>query len=565
MPTETRSGRGVVGVLVALCVSIVGSCRPTGEETGARVETSASRVAPWFEEVGETIGVDFVHIRATRERHWFPEIMSGGGAWLDYDNDGDLDLYLVQGGEIDPRADVKPINRLYRNEGQTQFVDVTPTAGVGDDGYGMGVAVGDFDGDGNLDLYVTNLGHNVLFRNRGDGSFSHEAQAGVGDEGWGTSAAFLDFDRDGDLDLYVVNYVNWSPEIEVDCFGIGGARDYCHPNRYVAPAADTLFRNNGDRSFTDVSEVAGIRAAFGNGLGVAVTDFDLDGRTDILVANDSMPNQLWINQGGGRFVDQAVERGCAVNLSGAAEAGMGIALADVDGDGRSDFLLTHLRRETNTLYVNNNGLCDDETAIFGLAAPSISKTGFGTGLADFDLDGRLDLWVSNGRVTRGTPLDPDDPFAEPNQLFRGVAPNRFEELDAESSGVGLLIENSRATAFGDYDSDGGVDVLVVNNGGRARVFRNRLGSKGSWVQLRLQPRPQSTVMGTRVRTQAGGSARWGEWTPSYSYCASNDPNIHFGLGEAEELDEVYIDWSGGREQTFRKLPARRVLVFPQTG
>jgi hypothetical protein len=351
-------------------------------------------------------------------------------------------------------------------------------------------------------------------------------------------------------------------ETEVECFGTGGTRDYCHPISYVAPAADTLFRNNGDGTFTDVSDAAGIRAAFGNGLGVAATDFDGDGRVDIFVANDGMPNQLWINQGGGRFVDEAVLRGCAVNLAGAAEAGMGVALADVDRDGRLDLFLTHLRRETNTLYLNRDGYCDDVSAEYGLAAPSISMTGFGTGFADFDNDGMLDLWVSNGRVTRGANLlNPDDPFAEPNQLYKGKAPVGFEQIEPEASGVASPIENSRASAFGDYDLDGDVDVLVVNNGGPVRIFRNLVGAGGSWSRFRLLTPSGGAAAGVRVKVVAAGSTAWGHSTSAYSYCASNDPTLHVGLGAAERLDEVHVFWPDTGEQVFRDLPARKTFLF----
>ncbi len=517
---------------------------------------------PRFEEVAGALGIEFEHARALEERFWFPEIMSGGAAWLDYDGDGDLDLYLVQGGELRPGRGGGPTNRLYRNDGAGGFVDVTAAARVGDAGYGMGAAVGDADGDGAADLYVTNVGANVLFLNNRDGTF-HRAAAGVEDEGWGTSAAFVDFDRDGDLDLFVANYVAWSPANEVECFS-GGARDYCHPNRYNAPQPDRLFRNrgvgaDGRVTFDDASEEAGISRSFGNGLGVAPLDFDQDGWPDLYVANDGMPNQLWINRGGGRFENRAVEAGCAVDMSGAAEAGMGVAVGDVDGDGRADLLLTHLRQETNTLYLNRGGFCEDATARHGLAAPSINRTGFGTALADFDHDGRLDLLVANGRVgVAETPLVAGDPFAEPNQLFRGAEGGRFREMPATA--LGSLVENSRAAAFGDFDGDGGLDVAVVNNSGPARLLRNAVPPNGSWVRLRLRNRSGSDALGARVRVEAGGQMQWRRIESAYSYCSANEAVAHFGLGEGAEVNAA-VTWPDGRVRRLRGLPTAKTLVL----
>ncbi len=524
----------------------------------AAIAPAAAAAGPSFEDVSGALGIDFVHVRAAEARFWFPEIMSGGAAWLDYDSDGDLDLYLVQGGELGGGGREGPGNRLYRNDGGRAFIDVTERAGVGDTGYGMGAAVGDADGDGAVDLYVTNVGANVLFLNNRDGTF-RRAEAGAEDEGWGTSAAFVDVDRDGDLDLFVVNYVAWSPANEIECFS-GGVRDYCHPNRYQAPQADRLFRNRGDGNFDDVSAAAGISRAFGNGLGVAPLDFDQDGLPDLYVANDGMPNQLWINQGGGRFVDRAVETGCAVSMTGTAEAGMGVAVGDVDSDGRDDLLLTHLRQETNTLYLNRGGFCEDATARLGLAAPSINRTGFGAGLADFDHDGHLDLFVANGRVgVAQAPLVEGDPFAEPNQLFRGEGGGRFREMPPAAAGS--LIENSRAAAFGDYDGDGDLDVAIVNNGGRARLLRNASSSGGSsgnsWVRFRLVDRSGADALGARVVIEAGGRSQQRRVESAYSYCAGNEAVAHFGLGEATAVDSVRVTWPDGGELRLRRLPAGR--------
>ncbi|MCH7813895.1 MAG: VCBS repeat-containing protein, partial [Planctomycetes bacterium] len=320
----------------------------TGRVTTQRATTV------WFEEVAEQSGLTFRHVRTPVVRYWLPEIMSGGAGLFDYDNDGDMDLYLVQAGDLDPTATDKPGNRLYRNRGDGTFDDVTAAAGVADTGYGDGCACGDYDGDGDVDLYVTNVGPNALYRNNGDGTFTDvTAAAGVGDPGWGCSAAFFDYDADGDLDLMVVNYVIWSIQAEIKCAIITGEQDYCSPSNYNAPAPDTLYRNEGDGTFVEVSEAAGLRAAYGNGLGICCGDYNLDGRLDIYVANDASPNQLWHNTGRGGFRDDALLAGCSVNANGTTEAGMGVAGVDLDNDGDLDLFMTHLRNETHTLYLNH--------------------------------------------------------------------------------------------------------------------------------------------------------------------------------------------------------------------
>jgi hypothetical protein len=506
----------------------------------------------WFEEVAARAGLDFVHQRGPTTRYDFPEIIGGGAAWLDYDDDGWLDLYLVQSGDLRSETPDALDNRLYRNVGDGSFRDVTDSAGVGDTGYGMGCAVGDYDGDGHVDLYVTNYGPNVLYRNNGDGTFTDvTAESGTGDSSWGTSAAFQDFDRDGDLDLFVANYVAWSPEIDLRCTSGTGDRDYCKPTNYNQPAPDVLYRNEGDGTFIDVTEAAGIIRAFGNGLGVACGDFDRDGWVDLYVANDGMPNQLWINQRDGTFVDRAMLAGCAVNLQGMAEAGMGVAAVDVEPDGDLDLFMTHLRDESNTFYVNQEGIFEDTTAVLGLSAPSIRYTGFGIGFADFDHDGLTDIYVANGRVGTWDPApSPDDPYAEPNLLFRGTEQGRFEAVRPAGGCAGCPMENSRAAAFADYDEDGDVDVVVVNNHGPVRLLRNDAGGARHWVGFRVLDQRGRDALGAAVRIDAGERAQWRQVQRAYSYCASNDPRVHFGLGELSAVDRVTVRWPDGREEAF---------------
>ena len=514
----------------------------------------------WFEEVTTEAGIEFTHVRGNPPRFWFPEIMSGGAAWCDVDGDDWLDLYLVQGGELQPSSAAPPGNRLYRNLGNGRFADVTQSAGVGDAGYGMGAACADFNGDGHQDLYVTNFGANVLYRNRGDGTFIDVTeQTGVGHASWGASAAFVDYDRDGDLDLFLVNYVNWSPERELTCTSGAKERDYCQPENYNASARDVLYRNEGDGRFTDVSREAGLWAAFGNGLGVAVDDFNGDGWRDLYVTNDGTPNQLWINQGDGHFVDEALLAGAAVNMMGMAEAGMGAAAADVDADGDPDLFMTHLRGETHTLYLNQGGFFIDHTAGAGLAAPVVAFTGFGTGIADFDHDGHLDIFVTNGRVVQTlAPIVEGKPFAEPNQLFRGQGNGRFEEVSPRGGTTVELVENGRAAAFADYDNDGDIDIAIVNNGGPAQLLRNVSGNRGNWVVFRLMNSKDQSPLGAQVRIRSEGREQWRTTETAYSYCASNDSRVHFGLGVSGTVDEVRVIWPDGAEETFGSLPANQL-------
>jgi hypothetical protein len=523
-------------------------CDPKDTSPGPQPATNAETA--WFEEVADRVGIRFQHESGHLGRHYFPEIMGGGVGLLDYDNDGDLDVYLVQSGSLEPTNATKSGNRLYRNSGDGMFEDVTEGAGVGDLGYGMGCACGDYDGDGHVDVYVTNVGPNVLYRNLGDGTFAAvTAFAGVGDPAWGTSASFLDYDRDGFLDLVVVNYINWSREIEEDCTTLGKP-SYCSPDTYRAPARDTLYRNRGDGTFEDVTTRAGM-TVFGNGLGVACGDFNLDGFDDVYIANDVTMNQLWLNTGKGTFVDRALISGCAVNIAGHTEAGMGVIAVDAENDGDLDLFISHLRSETNTFYLNHGDWFEDVTALRGLAAPSLPFTGFGLGFVDFDNDGRLDVYVVNGRIERGEPeYDALDPYAEPDQLFRGQEDGRFQEVMPRGGTVPAKIGTSRGAAFGDIDNDGGVDIVVVNRDHRPFVLHNRVGARGQWIRFRVMDRRGVDAIGARVMITAKGRQQWRQVQPASSYCASNDPRVHFGLGTATQVDDVTVHWPSGDKRVF---------------
>jgi hypothetical protein len=563
--------RMVYGVAVMGILSLA-SCR---REEPVDTRSSASPTsAAWFEEVADEINVEFVQVPFERQRFYLPEITTGGEGLFDYDGDGDLDIYFVQGGDLERSAPKDrlegrsrnvPGNKLFRNRGDGSFEDVTEAAGVGDTGYGMGCACGDYDGDGDVDLYVTNVGPNALFRNNGDGTFTDVTlRAGVGDTSWGSSSAFVDYDGDGLLDLFLVNYITWSAQRELNCRGAHDLRDYCHPKDYQAPAPDTLYHNNGDGTFTDVSNTAGMRKAFGNGLGIACGDFDNDGRMDVYVANDEMANQLWMGDGRGGFKEEALLGGCAFNGIGAVEGGMGVMAVDVENDGDADLFIAHFQNESNTFYRNQGGTFDDVSALSGLGAPSQPFTGFGLGFADFDHDGYLDVFIANGRVTRQEMVyDPSDPYAEPNLLFRGGPDGRFSEVVPNAGTTGPLIKNSRGAAFGDIDNDGDIDIVVVNLGGGADVLRNVVGARGKWVMFRVMNSNGSDAIGASVRITTGGREQWRTVQTAYSYCASNDPRVHFGLGDAKMIDEVLVRWPVGRTEKFGPFLAGKHYVLTQ--
>lgn len=534
----------------------------------SKIAGSAAAATPWFEQCAEQRGLRFTHDSGHRGHMLFPEIVCGGTALFDMDGDGDLDAFFVQSGQVDSDASKRSPSRLFRNRGDGTFDDVTDDSGADVRGYGMGVAAGDYDNDGDVDLYVTCLGPDVLLRNQGDGRFTDvTTDAGVGDPSFGASAGFVDFDHDGDLDLLVANYVHWSPSQERECFSTVGHPDYCSPNAYKAPARDTLYRNNGDGTFTDVSEQAGLTAAFGNGLGVGFADFNADGWVDLLVANDGLPNQLWVNQGNGTFVDRAWESGCAVDESGTAKAGMGVAINDLDDDGDFDLLIVNMQRETDSLLRNEGGYFVDMTRTRGLAALSKQFTRFGVGLVDFNNDGWLDLFEANGKVRRldETSHDRRDVYAEPNLLYRGTPAGRFEEVQPRGGTDPVLIATGRAAAFGDIDNDGRVDILVVNRDGPARLLRNIVADADHWIVLRVVEEHGRDALGATVSLKIGDRIIMRSVQTAGSYCAASDPRVHVGLGAAEVVRDVTVRWVDGTTETFGDLAADQIMMLRRGG
>jgi len=516
----------------------------------------------WFAESAETRGIDFEWVSGHDKRFYFPEIMGGGAALFDMDTDGDLDLYLVQAGRIDDPEDREP-NRLFENEGPVEagrFRDVTEGSGADDRGYGMGVAAGDFDDDGQVDLYVTNVEENVLLQNRSEGRFSNvTARAGVGDPVWTASAGFFDYDADGDLDLYAVNYIYWSAAEEITCYSKPHPSDYCSPKSYDAPARDSLFRNNGDGTFEDVSAAVGLQTSLGNGLGCVFSDFDADGRIDVFVANDGMKNQLWRNVDGVRFEDVAPRMGCAVDQDGREKAGMGTTAADVDDDGDEDLLVVNLAGEPDSFFRNDGEFFADRTPLVGLAVSSRSYTRFGLGLADFDNDGHLDLYQANGRVTRAAEATGPRPFDEENLLFRGSAKGRFDEVLPRGGSAKTLKATSRAAAFGDVDGDGGIDIVVVNRDSKAYLLMNQVGAVRNWIGFRLLEKSGRPALGATVSCTHAGRRLFRRARSAYSYCAANDPTIHIGLGEGTQVSDVEVTWPDGERESLGSYSAGSVV------
>jgi hypothetical protein len=568
-------------LMIAMAVVLVGSqgslqhaAQPA--RPGAAPAAGTGMPIIRFEDAAGRSGIEFItHNSSTPDKHQI-ETMLGGVALLDYDRDGRLDIYFVNGASIPGlvKSSASYANRLYRNKGDVKFEDVTREAGVAGEGYGMGVAAGDYDNDGFPDIYVAGVNRNHLFRNRGDGVFEDVTQQS-GATGihpalgklFAVGGGWFDYDNDGYLDLFVVNYLKWSLESEPPCFSFG-IRAYCSPNSYEGQP-NILYRNNGDGTFTDVSEVSGIGKHVGKGMSAAFADYDGDGFMDVFVANDTFRNFLFHNNGNGTFSEGAIRSGVAYNEDGKAIAGMGADFRDIDNDGRPDIFETAMIGDTFPLFRNQGRDFTDATARMGLAAPTSRLTAWGAGAYDLDNDGRKDLMVANGSILDNARQVENLPYRLPCSIFRNTFSNagtRFVDVSRHAGESFLAPRAHRGAAFGDLNGDGLIDAVITSLNDRPQIFLNRTAGAGHWLLLDLAGACSNRDgIGAKVKVVAGGRTQYNHATTSVGYISSSDRRVHFGLGSAASVDEIEIVWPSGARQRLTGVSAGQVLRVEERG
>jgi len=527
-----------------------------------------------FEEIAGKTGLKFITANDSTENKNQPQTMVAGVAVFDYDGDGYLDIYLVGGAAIPSLRKETPAywNRLFHNNHDGTFTDVTEKAGLAGAGYGSGVAVGDYDNDGWPDLFLANVTGNQLFHNNGDGTFTDvTAKAGVagatldGKKMWAVGAGWFDYNNDGLLDLFVVNYCKWEVNKDPYCKVKEGVRGFCHPNHY-APLHNTLYRNNGDGTFTDVSVETGIAQYYGKGMSVTFADYDGDGYLDAFVANDTTRNFLFHNLKGKKFEEVAVQAGVAYAPDGAALSGMGADFRDVNNDGLPDIWHTAVEREEFPLFINRGkGDFVDMTIASGLGRTS-DMSGWGNGMMDFDNDGWKDLFVARSNVMDNiSELSPLRRYPEPNSIFRNLGKGKFEDVSATAGPDFQLEAPHRGVAFGDLDNDGRVDIVVSVLNGPARLFHNVSVNRNHWILLKLSGTRSNRIgIGAQIRlTAEDGSMQWNEVTTAVGYASSSDPRVHFGLGANKRVKEIEIRWPSGIKQVLRDVEADQILAIEE--
>ncbi len=520
-----------------------------------------------FVNVAAEAGIAFKHTNGASPGKLMPETFGSGVAWIDFDNDGWIDLFFANGADM-AREKPSPGNALYKNLGKGKFADVTAKAGVSGRGlFATGVAVGDYDNDGFPDIYVTGYGGTQLLHNNGNGTFTDVTEkAGVGAGGWSSSTAWLDYDRDGWLDLYVVRYLDYDIKKDPYCgFKREGYRMYCDPQQFDG-VPDLLFHNNHDGTFTDVSRKAGIANRSGKGLGVVIGDVDLDGWPDIFVTNDGIRNFLYRNKGDGTFADVAYQAGVGFDPNGKPMAGMGTEIADYDGDGLPDIFMTAFSREYNTLFRNLGKLVFEDVTIKAGLESGFLTLAFGTKLFDFDNDGDLDIHATNGHVTDNVELyDEQLAYRQKDLLYENIGGGKFRDVSAQSGPAFQIKHVGRGSAVADFDNDGDLDIVVADCGGPPLLMRNDGGNAHHWLIVQARGRESNRCgVGSKVRVTAGGRTQLREINPSGSYLSTSDVRLHFGLGPSIKIDRLEIEWPSGKKQTLADLPVDRPILLDET-
>ena len=523
-----------------------------------------------FTDIAEAAGITFRHDATMTDEKEYIETMGNGLGWIDYDQDGLMDLYLVQTTGTEWYKPPQPLrSALYHNNGDGTFTDVTDKAGVGAMGlYGQGVAVGDFDNDGYPDMLVTGYGRTILYHNNGDGTFTDvTAKAGVADEGnWSTSAGWFDYDKDGYLDLLICNYIQWTPKNNLWCGEHKpGYRAYCHPDNYRGEHLK-LYHNNHDGTFTDVSDTSGVSKPEAKGLGVVLADFNNDGWPDIMVANDTWPNFLFLNNHDGTFRDVSFTSGVAASDDGKYEAGMGVDAADVDGDGWLDIYVTHLDFELNRLYHNNHDESfDDVTFSSGLGNKATLLSGVSGKLFDYDNDGWIDIFQSNGNMLDNVALyHTEVTWKEPKLMFRNLGGGKFAKVSEQLGSDFMKPTVARGSAVADFDNDGDLDIAVSNSNDRPQLLRNDGGNANHWLEVMLVgTKSNRDGRGAALKLESQGFAEYRQAQGGMSYMSAQDPRVHFGLGERSHIDSLEITWPSGVVDKLAKVPIDQIITVKE--